>query len=62
MAYNARERVKQLRARRKLEGLRRVEYWLNPKEKYYMDEYYEVLSKARSNRPDSNNDTSNSTE
>jgi len=57
----AAQRVKELRERRKLEGLRRVEYWLNPKEKYYMDEYYEVLSKARRNSPDSDGYTSDST-
>ena len=58
----AAQRVKELRERRKLEGLRRVEYWVDDYLKMEMDACYEVLTKARSNSPDSNSDTSNTTE
>jgi hypothetical protein len=51
MAYKARERVKKLRERRKLEGLRRVEYWVDELEKIDMDAMHKLLTETRRNRP-----------
>jgi len=57
----AAQRVKELRERRKSEGLRRVEYWLSEADKIEVDVFVDLLSNARSNRPDSDSDTSHST-
>ena len=57
----AAQRVRELRERRKLEGLRRVEYWLDDTEKFLVDGYVEQLAETRRNSPNSDGYTSDST-
>lgn len=58
----AAQRVRELRERRKLEGLRRVEFWLDECTEVKMRAYLEALTEARSNSPESDNDSSHTAE
>lgn len=69
MPLNSRDRVKQMRARRKLEGLRRVEYWLDESGKMDMDALFRHVDDSRrfspqpaSDSPKSDRETTQSTE
>jgi hypothetical protein len=62
MSYKARERVRKLRERRKLEGLRRVEYWVDELEKIDMDAMHKLLTETRRNSPVSDSKTGDGTE